>query len=352
MTSSCSTPAPCYAVKPSAPGGETLQICVHDDPGDILRLAPEWRGLMAGNPHARPFYDPAWHATWWRCLGSGAVHLCAVRKENGDLLAIAPLTLREDGVLRFIGGEDLSDYLDIVAIPGAYPDAWRALMAYLNGPEAPPWKEMRLHSVPADSPTAEFFSSYEGARVEKEDVCPVITLPGSWDDYTGMLGQREERELRRKIRKAHMEADLEYGSTLSAENLEADLKDFFRLHALSQPEKEEFWNERRQAFFREIAREMLQLGWLDLSIMRVHGQAVAANFSFDFEDRIYLYNSGYDPSERELSAGIVLLAQNIGQAIQAGRSTFDLLRGGEAYKYRFAAKDEIVFRIKLNRESK
>ena len=352
MTPSCSTPSPCYAVKSSSAGGEALQICVHDDPGDILRLAPEWRGLMAGNPHARPFYDPAWHAAWWRCLGSGTVHLCAVRNENGGLLAIAPLTLREDGVLRFIGGEDLSDYLDIVAKPGAYADAWRALMEYLNSPGAPPWKEMRLHSVPAASPTAEFFSGYEGAKVEKEDVCPVIALPDSWDAYTGMLGQRDERELRRKIRKAGMEADLAYGSTLSPENIEADLEDFFRLHALSQPEKDEFWNDSRRTFFREMAREMLQLGWLDLSLMRVHGHAVAANFSFDYEDRIYLYNSGYDPGERDLSAGIVLLAQNIEQAIQSGRSSFDMLRGDEAYKYRFAAKDEIVYRIELTRKSK
>ncbi len=352
MTPSCSTPSPCYAVKSAASGEESLRICVHDDPGDILRLAPEWRGLMAGNPHARPFYDPTWHAAWWRCLGSGTVHLCAVRNENGDLLAIAPLTLRKDGVLRFIGGEDLSDYLDIVAAPGSYPDAWRALTEYLHSSDAPPWKEMRLHSVPATSPTAEFFSGYDGARVEKEDVCPVITLPDSWNDYTGMLGQRDERELRRKIRKAEMEADLEFGSTLSAESLEADLEDFFRLHALSQPEKEEFWNDSRRTFFREMAREMLQLGWLDLTRMRVHGHAVAANFSFDYEDRIYLYNSGYDPSERDLSAGIVLLAQNIEQAIQAGRASFDMLRGDEAYKYRFGAKDEIIYRIELTRERK
>ena len=97
---------------------------------------------------------------------------------------------------------------------------------------------------------------------------------------------------------------------------------------------------------------MLELGWLDLSLMRVDGHAVAANFSFDYEDRIYLYNSGYDPSERDLSAGIVLLAQNIEQAIQSGRSSLDMLRGDEAYKYRFAAKDEIIYRIELTRESK
>lgn len=349
MSPSCSTPSHRYVVDSMGPGGETLNIDVHDDPEDILRLAPEWREILSQSAHSCPFFDPAWHATWWKCLGSGAIHLCAVRNEEGNLLAIAPLTIRDDGLLRFIGGEDLSDYLDIVSVPEAHTDAWHALMAYLNGSDAPPWKRMRLHSVPAFSPTIEFFQAYEGASVEKEDVCPVITLPDSWEDYTGMLNQRDERELRRKIRKAEMEGDLSYDSTLSAESLKSDLEEFFRLHALSQPEKEEFWNQDRRRFFREMAHEMLDLGYLDLSLMRIDGHAVAANFAFDYEDRIYLYNSGYDPSERELSAGIVLLAQNIQQAIRSGRKSFDFLRGDEAYKYRFAAKDEIVYRIELDR---
>jgi CelD/BcsL family acetyltransferase involved in cellulose biosynthesis len=95
---------------------------------------------------------------------------------------------------------------------------------------------------------------------------------------------------------------------------------------------------------------MLDRGWLDLSIMRVDDHPVAANFSLDYGDRIYLYNSGFDPGERELSAGLVLLAQNIEQAIQAGRTSFDMLRGDEPYKYRFAAKDEAIKCIRLTRE--
>ncbi|MBT4430799.1 MAG: GNAT family N-acetyltransferase, partial [Nitrospinaceae bacterium] len=47
---------------------------------------------------------------------------------------------------------------------------------------------------------------------------------------------------------------------------------------------------------------------------------------------------------------LVLLAQNIEQAIQAGRTSFDMLRGDEPYKYRFAAKDEAIKCIRLTRE--
>ena len=350
MSSSCSTPTPCYTA-PSPSGKEPLQVCVHSAEEDFTRLAPEWRSLMEARSHAHPFYDPAWLATWWKHLGSGEIHICTIGRQGEPLLAIAPLTLREDGVMRFIGGEDLTDYLDIIAREGAHFEAWGALLEYLNSSAAPPWKELVLHSTPEDSPTVAYFSASENtATIEPEEVCPVITLPDSWDDYTGMLGQREERELRRKIRKANMEPGLEFHRTLAEKELENDIEEFVHLHKLSQPEKADFWNESRLAFFKNMSREMLDRGWLDLSIMRVDDHPVAANFSLDYGDRIYLYNSGFDPGERELSAGLVLLAQNIEQAIQAGRTSFDMLRGDEPYKYRFAAKDEAIKCIRLTRE--
>ncbi len=352
MTTSCSTPFPCSTPPRTESGAGGLEVRVHGKAEDIAALAPEWRALLAKARPAHPFYDPAWHLAWWKSLGEGTPHICAVRRPDGSLLAVAPLALGEDGVLRFSGGSDVTDYLDIAAAEGDHEAAWGAILSHLEGPGAPPWKEMDLHCVPGGSPTLKLLlQTPERAEAEQEDVCPVIALPDSWDDYMGMLSGREERELRRKIRKANLEPGLEFQRTLTPEQLEADLDDFFRLHALSQPDKADFWTPGRRAFFREVAAEMLRLGWLDLTLMRVDGHAVGANFSFDYEDRIYLYNSGYDPGERELSGGVVLLARNIKEAIRAGRSAFDLLRGNEPYKYRFAAKDETVHRIRVRRNA-
>jgi CelD/BcsL family acetyltransferase involved in cellulose biosynthesis len=270
-------------------------------------------------------------------------------------VAAAPFVVNGDGLLRLTGGEDLSDYLDITAAPGAHGEAWAALLAHLHGPGAPAWKELLLRGLPAESPTLEALTAGDGpargrARTEQEEVCPVIHLPGSWEDYVGMLDARDERELRRKLRKA-FRLPLEFRRTLSEEQLEGDLEEFIRLHALSHPEKSGFWNEARGAFFREMSHEMFHLGWLDLTFLLVEGHTAAANFSLDYEDRIYLYNSGYDPGEREISAGLVLLANNIEEAINGGRSAFDMLRGDEAYKYTFGAVDEPIWRVRLARDA-
>lgn len=350
-------PTPCGVSSSPAPRARGLEVRVHREAGDFTKLAPAWRPLMAASRHAHPFYDPAWHLAWWRHLGSGTLHICTVHRPDGALAAVAPFVVSDEGLLRLTGGEDLSDYLDIVAADGSHAEVWAALLAHLHGPEAPAWSEMFLRGLPDASPTRAVLADPAGpaggrAVLAQEDVCPVIALPDSWDDYMGMLSTRDERDLRRKIRKAQMETGLEFASTLSEDRIEADLDTFVRLHALSHPEKAEFWNEDRGRFFREMAREMLRLGWLDLSFLRVDGHAAAANFSFDYEDRIYLYNSGYDPYEAELSGGLVLLAHNIEDAIQGGRKAFDMLRGDEAYKYRFGAVDEPVWTIRLAREGR
>lgn len=350
MTPGCSTPS--RGSRRAGPG--RLEVRAHSAPEAFARLAPEWRALLAQGRPSHPFYDPAWHLCWWKHLGSGALHVCEVRRPGGELAAAAPFTVNEEGLLRLTGGEDLSDYLDIAAAPGAHAEAWEALLAHLEGPQGPAWKELRVRGLPGGSPTLKALTDPDGpargrALAEPEEVCPVIRLPGSWEDYVGMLDARDERELRRKLRKAFMQSGLEFRRTLSAGQLEADLEEFIRLHALSHPEKSGFWNEARGAFFREMAQETLRLGWLDLTFLVLDGHPAASNFSLDYEDRIYLYNSGYDPNERALSAGLVLLAHNIEEAINAGRGSFDMLRGDEAYKYTFGAADEPIFRVRLAR---
>ena len=343
MTSGCSIPS--RGARRAGPG--PLEVRAHSAPEAFARLAPEWRALLAQGKPSHPFYDPAWHLSWWKHLGSGTLHVCEVRRPGGELAAAAPFTVNEEGLLRLTGGEDLSDYLDIAAAPGAHDEAWAALLGHLESPQGPDWKEMVVRGLPGNSPTLKALEAR--GKAEPEEVCPVIPLPASWEDYVGMLDARDERELRRKLRKAFMQPGLEFRRTLSEERLDGDLEEFIRLHALSHPEKAGFWNEARGAFFREMAREMLRLGWLDLSFLVLDGHPAASNFSLDYEDRIYLYNSGYDPNERTLSAGLVLLAHNIEEAINGGRASFDMLRGDEAYKYTFGAKDEPIFRVRLAR---
>jgi CelD/BcsL family acetyltransferase involved in cellulose biosynthesis len=84
----------------------------------------------------------------------------------------------------------------------------------------------------------------------------------------------------------------------------------------------------------------------------MEGRQAAALFNYDYNGRVWVYNSGFDPEAfSHLSAGVILTAKAIEKAIENGRTAFDFLRGDETYKYRFGAEDTTVHRIVLERKS-
>ena len=56
-------------------------------------------------------------------------------------------------------------------------------------------------------------------------------------------------------------------------------------------------------------------------------------------DRILFYLSGFDPAFRFESPGTILLGAMLEQAIAEGRREANFLRGAEAYKYAWGARD-------------
>lgn len=89
-------------------------------------------------------------------------------------------------------------------------------------------------------------------------------------------------------------------------------------------------------------------GRLRLFFLTINGEKAAALFAFEFDRRLWLYNSGYDPeAHAQLSPGWVLLAYVIQYAIAGGCPPvfFYFMQGNEEYKYRFGSHDYKVMRV-------
>jgi CelD/BcsL family acetyltransferase involved in cellulose biosynthesis len=67
-------------------------------------------------------------------------------------------------------------------------------------------------------------------------------------------------------------------------------------------------------------------------------EVVGVLLGFPWRDWFGAYQSGWDTTYAHDSIGSVLLACAIRGAAARGTRTFDFLRGGEAYKYRFGAQ--------------
>jgi CelD/BcsL family acetyltransferase involved in cellulose biosynthesis len=98
-----------------------------------------------------------------------------------------------------------------------------------------------------------------------------------------------------------------------------------------------------------IAHVWFQAGMLQLAFLKVGNDYAAAYFNIDYNNRIWVYNSGMAGKFGQLSPGIVLAGYLLMDAIEKGREEFDMMRGDEDYKYHLGGQDRCVMRVVMER---
>ena len=323
---------------------------VEAQPGFESLDEARWNGLLAQARQPSVFLSWQWQTAWARAfLDSRPLHLLRVSDDGGMLTGLLPLYDEGVGLRRFVGGVDVSDYLDLIAPTGREEEVWQALLQHRAG-ESTEWD---LRAIRAASPTLDILprlcpAAGVRAQVEREDRCPVLELPASWDAYLERLGGKDRHELRRKIRKLEREMPGTSVRCHSApEGWDGALAAFLRLHRLSKVGKERFMDERMEAFFRDATRALAAAGWARLWFLDWDGAAVASFLCLEYGGSVGLYNSGFDPLHAKLAPGIVLLSHVIRDAIDRGVAVFDFLRGDEPYKYAFGPTAQDLFRVRV-----
>ena len=291
-----------------------------------------------------------WQVEWSRAFAANRPQqILTATDADGSLAGVLPLYEDRPGRHRIIGGVDISDYLDLVAAAGREEEVWQALLRHRAG-QAGEWD---LHGIRAASPTAAVLPALgpgHGLRVtvERQDRCPVLALPKTWEEYLGRLSGKDRHELRRKMRRLERELPgVTVRSHGEAAGWEEAMTRFLTLHRLSKVGKARFMDERMERFFRSATAILAARGWARLWFLEHEGAAVASFICLEYAGSVGLYNSGFDPARAQLAPGIVLLAHIIQDAIERGIPTFDFLRGEEPYKYGFGPSPEDVFNIRV-----
>lgn len=321
----------------------------------FAELSAEWDSLAAEAVTDTPFQKLAYQKAWWSHLHpqEATLHTIAVRSDDRSLQAIGCFYLVDD-VVYFNGCVEETDYLDLIVREADAEPAWASVLDCLLSGEVGQWQALNLCNIPAASPSRSLLKrlgNERGLRVFEEqiEVCPIIPLPATFDDYLEMLDSKQRREINRKLRRA-IAADTTFHVVGPAEDIDEATDAFLELLQSSTFEKRDWLNEGRRAVFHDVARAAQADGTLQLMFASVDGRKAAGLFNFDYNDRIWVYNSGLDPTAFSgLSLGVVLTAQAIEQAIEDGRTEFDFLRGDEEYKYRFGAVDTAIYRLRLEK---
>ena len=312
--------------------------------------ARAWDDLVAASRLRSPFLSWTWQCEWSRTFAEQRrLEIRCVEDDGGDLVAVLPLYESATGAMEIIGGADVSDYLDLIAVKGREEEAWTALFQSRSA-DAVEWI---LHAVPEASPTVSALpplASASGLEVSAtvEERCPVLALPPSWEAYLARLSGKHRHELQRKIRRLEREAPEAHASCVAAPaDIEARLGDFLALHRSSRVGKARFMDDRMEQFFRRALTAFAEQGAARLWFLDTSWGPIAAFVTIEWDGTVGLYNSGFAPERAALSPGVVLLARVIRDSIERRCAKFDFLRGEERYKYEFEPIPEAVYQVRI-----
>ena len=321
-----------------------IECADHLDPSE----AAAWDAVADAARLRSPFLGWTWQSHWAEVFAEGRrLDVRHVRDADGRLVAILPLCETAPGALELLGGAEVSDYLDLIAVAGHEDDAWAALLAS-RAADRVRWI---LHAVPAASPTVRALPGLAAtvglaADVTLEERCPVLGLPSSWETYLASLSGKHRHELTRKIRRFEREApDGRAVVVRGPDAVAARLGDFLALHRRSRVGKAKFMDERMERFFRAALPALAACDGIALWFLEAAGGPVASFVCLEWDGTVGLYNSGFAPERAALSPGLVLLSHVIRDAIARGRARFDFLRGEERYKLEFEPRLQDVHRV-------
>lgn len=325
-------------------------------------LADAWNALLDQSANHVPFLRYEYLSTWWETLGGGEwqeATLAVVVAFDGDrLVGGAPLFFckNRDGepALLLIGSIEVSDFLDMVARPADLPAFLDGLLDFLDTPASPDWKVLDWYNILHQSPTLPALAEAAKAhgwdyREEILQHSPYIPLPGDWETYLARIDKKQRHEIRRKMRRLEESGvPWRWYAAQDPATLDAEV-DAFMVMMVQDPDKARFLTEPMRLHFRKVARCAFEADCLQMAFLEINGQKAAGYFSFNYLDRIWVYNSAINQSLIEYSPGWVLLGNLLKWANQNGITEFDFMRGNEEYKYRFGGVDRYVKRAIVKR---
>ena len=325
-------------------------ITVITDIRVFQEVREEWNRLLDASGSWNPFLTWEWMWAWWTHLRESAtLHVITVR-DDGQLIAIAPLMSVRRGLswrLEFIGiGAAGADYLDLIVRKGHEAAAVAALSRHLDEQQV----SLHLDHLPPNPVAASLNLADWTAIWASPDVCPYIDLSGqTWDSYLTSLGPSHRANFRRRLRGLESTFTLRFKPVVAEDDRRRVTEGLFLFHdqRWTCGGSTAFSSTPLRAFHQDLTRSALESGWLRMYEVSLNDKLAATMYGFARDGRFYFYQHGYDAAYSRYSLGLVLMGLTIRAAIDDRMREFDMLYGNEPYKKLWAARQRPLGRLML-----
>jgi CelD/BcsL family acetyltransferase involved in cellulose biosynthesis len=329
-----------------------MQIDVLDTLEAIAGLRENWEAVYAADPEAQFFLSWTWN---WNSMIStkGAWLVLAARPSapGSGYVAFLPIRIRtrwaEGGLVNdlALGPIRLADYKGLICMPGQEEAAIPALSRHL---ESLRWATLDLENFTASENRIRLFLKpyFRRGFVIKEItavgndgspdlcLCPYVMLPNDWDAYLDNdLSSNTRQKVRRFLKKVDQGGDLRI-THASRETIERDLRILLEFWALKWSGRK---GERTASIVKTTSimlRRCFESGALFLPVLW-NGErplGALACLSDPIKGHLLFHSAGRDESFSSPPPGFILHAYAIRHAVRQGFTTYDFLRGNEAYK--------------------
>ncbi len=339
-----------------------MDFSLHYNFSELASLASEWNSLLAESITHVPFLRHEYLQVWWSTRGGGewpeSDLAIITATQDGRLVGVAPMFSARNregqAALLLLGSIEISDYLDVIVRAEDLSDFLSGLLDFIDHTEAADGRVLDWHNLLETSATLAVLKAEAEKRgwaftAEQTYHAPSIPLAGDFETYLCKIDKKQRHEIRRKIRRAEESGhNLRWYIVKDASTVDAEVEAFLDLMR-EDPQKAEFLTPPMCEQMRLSCQAAFENGWLQLVFLEVDGQKAAAYLNFDYQNRIWVYNSGFSRRFMDISIGWVLLGYLLQWANENKRSEFDFMRGDEDYKYRFGGVDKLLVRAKIVR---
>lgn len=304
-------------------------------------MRDKWNQLLKKSSADTIFLTWEWCWSWWKNFKQPNQALYIIEITEGEeLIGIAPFYISTipylNTIIRRIDfisfGTVDAEYLDFIIVKEKEQQVIHAIFDYLNT-RPDDWNFMYLGEIPENSVSIPFLTEQAASRKlsirSRRHDCAYVPLPDSYDAYINSMGYNFRKKLRHFTKRLEKGHTVEFVQTLSPDSLQEDLESLFRLHQKhwqSEHFEGSFINQPRKGFYHDMARLFMENDWLRLYSLRVDGQYTAHQYAFEYNNKIFALQDGYDPDWGEKRVARILRGYVFKQCIEKGLYEYDFLR--------------------------
>jgi CelD/BcsL family acetyltransferase involved in cellulose biosynthesis len=167
-----------------------------------------------------------------------------------------------------------------------------------------------------------------------------VSTSGAWSDYRPTLGRGFRQSTKQGLTKLQRDhVSIRFAEAGTPEDVRQQLNTLIE-HKIRQ------WREAKQAhiglentavqrFYHDMAQCMFNAGWLRLPALVVDGQVAAINLGLEHDGKYYACQNAFNIVFEKYSAGRLLILHLLEDGFGRRLREFDMLAGGETYKFSY-----------------